>query len=226
MPCCRQRFDDAAPDAALLVGASWPTRHIEAFAPARPGLQVLGNRGANGIDGLVDVNESHSADELNFIANDDVPSASGRTLPVIDPSDGQVFEQIQRSAAADIDQAVLAARAAYQGAWGRLTAVERGRLLMALSRKVSEHAAELASADDADDRTGRQRAWGARHAGLSATEPDCCARHCSSRSASPGSPSASTAAARSAALTAPAFPIASVPTGMPAGICTMDSRLS
>ena len=38
--------------------------------------------------------------------------------------------------------------------------------------------------------------------------------------------SASTAAASSAALTAPARPMASVPTGMPAGICTMESRLS
>jgi hypothetical protein len=34
------------------------------------------------------------------------------------------------------------------------------------------------------------------------------------------------AAASRAALTAPALPIASVPTGMPAGICTIDSRLS
>ncbi len=34
------------------------------------------------------------------------------------------------------------------------------------------------------------------------------------------------AAARSAALIAPARPIASVPTGIPAGICTMERRLS
>ena len=40
------------------------------------------------------------------------------------------------------------------------------------------------------------------------------------------SPSARTAAARSAALTAPARPIASVPTGMPAGIWTIERRLS
>ena len=34
------------------------------------------------------------------------------------------------------------------------------------------------------------------------------------------------AAANSAALTAPAWPIAKVATGTPAGICTIDSRLS
>ena len=33
---------------------------------------------------------------LNYIANAFQPSASGRTLPVIDPSDGQAFDEIQR----------------------------------------------------------------------------------------------------------------------------------
>jgi len=88
--------------------------------------------------------------QLNFIANQPLPSSSGKTIDVIDPSDGQVFDQIQRSEAADIDQAVSAARAAFQGPWGRLTAVERGRLLMALSRKVAEHAAELAALEQRD----------------------------------------------------------------------------
>jgi len=88
--------------------------------------------------------------QLNFIANESVPSLAGQTLDVIDPSDGQVFDQIQRSQAGDIDQAVTAAHAAFNGPWGRLTAVERGRLLMALSRKVSEHAAELAALEQRD----------------------------------------------------------------------------
>ncbi len=88
--------------------------------------------------------------QLNFIANESVPSLAGQTLDVIDPSDGQVFDQIQRSQAGDIDQAVTAARAAFSGPWGRLTAVERGRLLMALSRKVGEHAAELAALEQRD----------------------------------------------------------------------------
>ena len=44
----------AAPDdALLLVAASLAVRHIEAFAGRRTGLRVIGNRGANGIDGLV-----------------------------------------------------------------------------------------------------------------------------------------------------------------------------
>ena len=83
--------------------------------------------------------------QLNFIANQSVASASGRVLPVIDPSDGQPFDEIQRSDERDVDAAVRAARACFDGPWGALSAAERGRLLMALSRLVAEHADELAA---------------------------------------------------------------------------------
>ncbi|RRD55882.1 aldehyde dehydrogenase family protein [Comamonadaceae bacterium OH2545_COT-014] len=88
--------------------------------------------------------------QLNFIANQAVASASGRTLPVLDPSDGQAFDHLQRSDAQDIDAAVQAARACFNGPWQRLSAADRGRLLMALSRKVTEHAHELAALEQRD----------------------------------------------------------------------------
>jgi aldehyde dehydrogenase (NAD+) len=87
---------------------------------------------------------------LNFIANTAVRSASGQTLPVIDPADGQDYDSIERSNAADVDAAVQAARQCFEGAWGRLTAAERGRLLMKLSAKVAEHADELAAIEQRD----------------------------------------------------------------------------
>ncbi|MFT4195766.1 aldehyde dehydrogenase family protein [Ottowia sp.] len=88
--------------------------------------------------------------QLNFIDNDHHASFSGRILPMIDPSDGQPFDDIQRSDTRDIDAAVHAARAAFGGPWGRLAAAERGRLLMALSRLVAEHADELAALEQRD----------------------------------------------------------------------------
>ena len=88
--------------------------------------------------------------QFNFIANASRPSSSGRTLPVIDPSDGQPYDEIQRSNAADIDAAVRAAREGFDAVWAKFSAAERGRLLMRLSLKITEHAEELASIEQRD----------------------------------------------------------------------------
>src|SRR5690606_31116316 len=88
-----------------------------------------------------------------------------------------------------------------------------------------QHAAKLAATDDADGGAGvDDRRSG--HSGESATPSAWRARHSSSRAASRRSAAASIAAASRPALTAPARPMASVPTGTPAGIWTIDSRLS
>jgi aldehyde dehydrogenase (NAD+) len=94
--------------------------------------------------------EENAGMQLNYIANAPVPSDSGRTIPVIDPSDGQAFDHIQRSSATDVDAAVRAARQCMDTVWGRLTAAERGRLLMRLSVKISEHAQELSDLEQRD----------------------------------------------------------------------------
>ena len=88
--------------------------------------------------------------QLHYIANASVSSSSGRTIPVIDPSDGQPFDEIQRGTASDIDQAVRAARQCYDMVWGKVSAADRGRLLMRLSQKVAEHADELAAIEQRD----------------------------------------------------------------------------
>ncbi len=88
--------------------------------------------------------------QLNHIANASISSSSGRTIPVIDPSDGQVFEAIQRSNPDDIDRAVRSARECLELVWKNITATERGRLLMRLSLRVWEHAEELALIEQRD----------------------------------------------------------------------------
>ena len=88
--------------------------------------------------------------QLHFIANASVRSSSERTIPVIDPSDGQTYDQIQRGTPEDIDAAVSAARQCYEGVWSRLSAAERGRLMMRLSLKIGEHADELAAIEQRD----------------------------------------------------------------------------
>ncbi|KAB7629113.1 aldehyde dehydrogenase family protein [Verminephrobacter eiseniae] len=88
--------------------------------------------------------------QLNHIANACVASVSGRSIAVIDPSDGQPFDEIQRSNADDIDAAVHAARHCYRTVWQRLAPAERGRLLQRLSVKILEHADELTALEQRD----------------------------------------------------------------------------
>jgi aldehyde dehydrogenase (NAD+) len=82
----------------------------------------------------------------HFIGNRWVDGASRQSLEVIDPSDGRPFAKIARGNAADIDDAIMAARGACSdglGDWGRLTATERGRLLMKLAQRVLDSVDEL-----------------------------------------------------------------------------------
>ena len=88
--------------------------------------------------------------QYHYIANQSTPSSSGRTLPMVDPSDGQPFDEIQRGNAADVDLAVQAARKCYDSVWSKLSGVERGRLLMRLSVKIAENAEELARIEQRD----------------------------------------------------------------------------
>ena len=79
-----------------------------------------------------------------FIDNSWRPSASGKSLPVIAPAEGAVFGSIAAGDKADVDLAVAAARRAFEsGAWSRLNATERGRLLGKLGRLVEDHIDEL-----------------------------------------------------------------------------------
>ncbi len=88
--------------------------------------------------------------QYNYIANASVPSSSGKTIAMLDPSDGQTFDEIQRSNATDIDVAVQAARQGLVTVWSKLGAAERGRLLMRLSLKITEHTAELSAIEQRD----------------------------------------------------------------------------
>lgn len=76
--------------------------------------------------------------------------AGGQTLPLLNPSDGSALTGIARGQHADIDAAVTAAQAALDGPWGRLAAVDRGRILLAMGSAVLAQADELARLEALD----------------------------------------------------------------------------
>ena len=85
-----------------------------------------------------------------FINGQSVGAVSGQVLDVLSPVDGQKFEDIPRGDRADVDAAVRAAQHALTSSWGRMTALDRGRLLTKLGEKVLAHHAELAALEARD----------------------------------------------------------------------------
>jgi len=81
-----------------------------------------------------------------------VPSKSGKTFEDIDPSTGDVIAHVAEGDAADIDEAVKAARRAFEsGPWPRMSARERGKLLLALADRIEANAQELAALEVLDN---------------------------------------------------------------------------
>lgn len=93
----------------------------------------------------LDVDPTHC-----FIGGMWAPCDSGKTLELINPSDGSLLCEIARAGVSDIDRAVQAARAAFNGPWGRATAVERGRVLQKIGTLVLENIDELAELEARD----------------------------------------------------------------------------
>ncbi|WP_447777770.1 aldehyde dehydrogenase family protein [Variovorax boronicumulans] len=85
-----------------------------------------------------------------------VDARSGETLPVLDPCSAQPFGTLARGRAEDVDLAVAAARRALDGAWGRMTATERGRILQRLAQLILANGEALAQLEARD--TGKPMA--------------------------------------------------------------------
>ncbi len=80
------------------------------------------------------------------------PARSGRTFATIDPATEQVIAQVAEGDAADVDDAVRAARAAFdEGPWPRLDARERGRLMHRLCDLIEAEIDELAALESLDN---------------------------------------------------------------------------
>jgi aldehyde dehydrogenase (NAD+) len=86
----------------------------------------------------------------NMIGGEARQSLGGGSIPVIDPSDGQPFASIARSAVEDVSLAVVAARHAFSTMWQSTPAVERGRILAKLSGRIIERHEELAELECRD----------------------------------------------------------------------------
>lgn len=80
-----------------------------------------------------------------------VPAESGQTLESLNPSTGEVVGVIPRGGAADADEAIQAARLAFdRSEWPELHAADRREILYQVARLIRESAAELAEIESRD----------------------------------------------------------------------------
>jgi aldehyde dehydrogenase (NAD+) len=87
-----------------------------------------------------------------LINNRWVNSRSGKTFPTINPSTGEEICQVAEADEADVNEAVKAARHAFEkGPWRKMSAAERGHLLYKLAELVEKHADELARLEALDN---------------------------------------------------------------------------
>ncbi|NQU50026.1 MAG: aldehyde dehydrogenase family protein [Planctomycetes bacterium] len=90
------------------------------------------------------------ADEYGLFINGDFRAAlSGQTMVTINPATEEALAQFAVAGLADVDAAVAAARKALP-AWQQLPAVERGKYLYRLARRLQERAREFAILETMD----------------------------------------------------------------------------
>jgi phenylacetaldehyde dehydrogenase len=81
-----------------------------------------------------------------------VDAASGKTFPTYNPATGEVLAQVAEGDREDIEQAVRAARKAFDnGPWRRMSPSERGRLIWKLADLLEQHTEEFAYIESLDN---------------------------------------------------------------------------
>ncbi|CAI6073369.1 unnamed protein product [Clonostachys chloroleuca] len=86
-----------------------------------------------------------------FINNEFVESKSGETFPTIDPATEEEIARVHAAGVNDVEDAVHAARQAFEGVWSDVEGKDRSRLLYKLADLVEENAQVLAAIESWDN---------------------------------------------------------------------------
>jgi acyl-CoA reductase-like NAD-dependent aldehyde dehydrogenase len=71
--------------------------------------------------------------------------SDGRTFPTGNPATGEPLADVARATSDDVDAAVAAARAAFEGSWAKTSPAKRSRMLNRLAQLLDERTDELAT---------------------------------------------------------------------------------
>ncbi|MBU2666213.1 aldehyde dehydrogenase [Actinoplanes bogorensis] len=85
-----------------------------------------------------------------FIDGKSVGSVTGRTFASLNPYTGQAWARVADGSAADVDAAVAAARAAFDGPWGAMTGFQRAAIMRKCADALDANADRLARLEVSD----------------------------------------------------------------------------
>jgi aldehyde dehydrogenase (NAD+) len=81
-----------------------------------------------------------------------VNSTSGKTFDTFNPATEEKIVSVQEACTEDVNKAVAAARKAFdEGPWRRMSAYDRGHLLLKLADLMEQHQDELAALESLDN---------------------------------------------------------------------------
>jgi aldehyde dehydrogenase (NAD+) len=76
---------------------------------------------------------------------------SGEAVKTINPADEEPLAEVAQAGQADVDDAVAAARRAFNGPWAAMSGAERGKYLFRIARAIAERGRELAVLESLDN---------------------------------------------------------------------------
>ncbi|MEY4594872.1 MAG: hypothetical protein RIQ47_1282, partial [Bacteroidota bacterium] len=85
-----------------------------------------------------------------FINGEFVKPTSGKWFDTINPATEKKIASVAEAGTKDVDLAVSSARKAYDGAWGKMPAKERGKYIYRIARIMQERARELSVIESMD----------------------------------------------------------------------------
>ncbi len=86
-----------------------------------------------------------------LINGESLDSASGKTFTTTNPATEEPITTVAEAGVEDVDRAVAAARAAFEGPWSKMRPAERQRILWKVGELVMSHADELARLETLDN---------------------------------------------------------------------------
>jgi len=86
-----------------------------------------------------------------YLAGGWAAAADARTFDSVNPASGEVWARVSEAGPDDVDAAVAAARAAFEGPWRRVRAADRARILWRMGALIDAHRDELALIESRDN---------------------------------------------------------------------------